>query len=119
VHPDTGAATIVVYDGHPGGAGFAERGHDAICEWLTATRATISSCVCESGCPSCVHSPKCGNGNSPLDKVAAVTILDAVLDAMLDAVPDAVAVGDGGAVPDAVPDAVAVPAPVAVADPSF
>ena len=82
MHPDTGAATIVVYDGHPGGAGFAERGHDAIREWLTATRATIASCLCESGCPSCVQSPKCGNGNSPLDKCAAVTILDAVLDAL-------------------------------------
>ncbi len=82
LHPDTGAATIVVYDGHPGGAGFAERGHEAIREWLTATRATIASCLCESGCPSCVQSPKCGNGNSPLDKGAAVTILDVVLDAL-------------------------------------
>ncbi len=82
LHPDTGAATIVVYDGHPGGAGFAERGHDAIREWLTATRATIASCACESGCPSCVQSPKCGNGNSPLDKRAAVAILDTVLDAL-------------------------------------
>jgi DEAD/DEAH box helicase domain-containing protein len=81
LHPDTAAATIVVYDGHPGGAGFAERGYDAVREWLTATRATISSCVCEAGCPSCVQSPKCGNGNAPLDKLAAVTILDAVLDA--------------------------------------
>lgn len=82
LHPDTGAATIVVYDGHPGGAGFAERGHDAIRDWLTATRATIASCACESGCPSCVQSAKCGNGNFPLDKGAAVTILDAVLDAL-------------------------------------
>ncbi|MDQ4039266.1 MAG: DEAD/DEAH box helicase [Actinomycetota bacterium] len=82
MHPDTGAATIVVYDGHPGGAGFAERGHDVIRDWLSATRATIASCGCESGCPSCVQSPKCGNGNSPLDKSAAVTILDAVLDAL-------------------------------------
>lgn len=81
-HPDTGTAAIFVYDGHPGGAGFAERGHDTIREWLTATRATISSCQCESGCPSCVQSPKCGNGNSPLDKAAAVTVLDVVLDAL-------------------------------------
>ncbi|MBA3369794.1 MAG: DEAD/DEAH box helicase [Geodermatophilaceae bacterium] len=85
LHPDTVAATIVVYDGHPGGAGFAERGHDAIRDWLTATRATIASCVCEFGCPSCIQSPKCGNGNSPLDKKAAVTILDTVLDALVDA----------------------------------
>ncbi len=82
LHPDTGTATIIVYDGHPGGAGFAERGHDAIRDWLTATRATIASCLCQSGCPSCVQSPKCGNGNSPLDKGAAVVILDTVLDAL-------------------------------------
>ncbi|MEJ7771347.1 MAG: DEAD/DEAH box helicase [Geodermatophilaceae bacterium] len=87
LHPDTGAATIVVYDGHPGGAGFAERGHGAIREWLTATRATIGSCGCETGCPSCVQSPKCGSGNSPLDKSAAVRILDAVLDALAAAAP--------------------------------
>ena len=26
LHPDTGRLTVFVYDGHPGGAGFAERG---------------------------------------------------------------------------------------------
>ena len=26
LHPDTGRMTVFVYDGHPGGAGFAERG---------------------------------------------------------------------------------------------
>ncbi|MCU1616992.1 MAG: box helicase domain protein, partial [Frankiales bacterium] len=72
LHRDTGAATIVVYDGHPGGAGFAERGFAALRDWLTATRATVASCECESGCPSCVQSPKCGNGNEPLDKAGAV-----------------------------------------------
>jgi DEAD/DEAH box helicase domain-containing protein len=80
LHPDTGAATIVVYDGHPGGAGFAERGFAALRDWLTATRATVASCECESGCPSCVQSPKCGNGNDPLDKAGAVRVLDVVLD---------------------------------------
>jgi DEAD/DEAH box helicase domain-containing protein len=80
LHPDTGEATIFVYDGHPGGAGFAERGFAALREWLTATRATVASCECESGCPSCVQSPKCGNGNDPLDKAGAVRVLDAVLD---------------------------------------
>jgi DEAD/DEAH box helicase domain-containing protein len=80
LHPDTGAATIFVYDGHPGGAGFAERGFAALREWLTATRATVASCECESGCPSCVQSPKCGNGNDPLDKAGAVRVLDVVLD---------------------------------------
>jgi DEAD/DEAH box helicase domain-containing protein len=80
IHPDTGVATIFVYDGHPGGAGFAERGFAELRNWLTATRATVASCECESGCPSCVQSPKCGNGNDPLDKAGAVRVLDVVLD---------------------------------------
>jgi DEAD/DEAH box helicase domain-containing protein len=80
LHPDTGTATVFVYDGHPGGAGFAARGFTALREWLQATRATVASCECESGCPSCVQSPKCGNGNDPLDKAGAVRVLDVVLD---------------------------------------
>ncbi|WP_309229422.1 MULTISPECIES: DEAD/DEAH box helicase [unclassified Blastococcus] len=80
LHPDTGTAAIFVYDGHPGGAGFAERGFAVLREWLRATRATVFSCECESGCPSCVQSPKCGNGNDPLDKAGAVRVLDVVLD---------------------------------------
>jgi DEAD/DEAH box helicase domain-containing protein len=84
LHPDTGAATIVVYDGHPGGAGFAERGFAVLRRWLQATRATVASCECESGCPSCVQSPKCGNGNDPLDKAGAVRVLDVVLDELAD-----------------------------------
>jgi DEAD/DEAH box helicase domain-containing protein len=85
LHPDTGAATIVVYDGHPGGAGFAERGYAVLRDWLQATRATVASCECESGCPSCVQSPKCGNGNDPLDKAGAVRVLDVVLDELANA----------------------------------
>jgi DEAD/DEAH box helicase domain-containing protein len=82
VHPDTGVPTVFVYDGHQGGAGFAERAYHAAAEWLTATRAAIDDCACESGCPSCVHSPKCGNGNDPLDKAGAVAVLDVVLTAL-------------------------------------
>jgi DEAD/DEAH box helicase domain-containing protein len=79
MHPDTGRPTVFVHDGHPGGAGFADRAHEAIREWLTATRAAISDCECRTGCPSCVQSPKCGNGNDPLDKAGAILVLDAVL----------------------------------------
>ncbi len=79
LHPDTGLPTIMVYDGHPGGAGFAERAYDSFATWLGATMETVASCGCESGCPACVQSPKCGNGNEPLDKAAAVRLLGAVL----------------------------------------
>jgi DEAD/DEAH box helicase domain-containing protein len=79
IHPDTGAPTVFVYDGHPGGAGFAERAYHAAADWLRATRDAISECGCESGCPSCVQSPKCGNGNNPLAKPEAVKVLDVVL----------------------------------------
>jgi DEAD/DEAH box helicase domain-containing protein len=79
LHPDTGEATIFVYDGAPGGAGFAERGYQRIDGWLAATKAAIDACECASGCPSCVQSPKCGNGNEPLDKAGASRLLAAVL----------------------------------------
>lgn len=81
VHPDTGQLTVFVYDGHPGGAGFAERGFRAARAWLTATRDTIGSCGCDEGCPSCIQSPKCGNQNNPLDKIGAVRLLDVLLGA--------------------------------------
>lgn len=78
-HPDTAQPTVFVYDGYPGGAGFAEHGFRVLRQWLTATRITISECACDDGCPACVQSPKCGNGNNPLDKALAVTLLDLVL----------------------------------------
>ena len=81
-HPDTGLPTVFVHDGHPGGAGFAERGYADVVPWLTATREAITGCECPSGCPSCVQSPKCGNGNHPLDKPGAVIVLDLVLNAL-------------------------------------
>jgi DEAD/DEAH box helicase domain-containing protein len=79
LHEDTGRMTVFVYDGHPGGAGFAERGYAAARTWLAATREAIASCECRDGCPSCVQSPKCGNGNEPLDKTGAVRLLDVLL----------------------------------------
>jgi DEAD/DEAH box helicase domain-containing protein len=80
LHPATGQLTVFVYDGHAGGAGFAERGYRVAAAWLRATRDAIAACPCEAGCPSCVQSPKCGNGNSPLSKPGAITLLDVLLE---------------------------------------
>ena len=76
LHPATGQLTVFVYDGHDGGAGFAERGYHAAREWLGATADAIRSCECQAGCPSCIQSPKCGNGNEPLSKPGSVTLLE-------------------------------------------
>ena len=82
-HADTGEPTVIVYDGYPGGAGFADRGHQVLAEWLSAVRRVVAECGCDAGCPSCVQSPKCGNGNHPLDKDGAVVVLGIVLQALL------------------------------------
>ena len=79
LHQDTLLPTVFVYDGHPGGAGFADEGYARFHEWISATYEAVKSCACESGCPSCVQSPKCGNGNQPLDKRAALTLLGALV----------------------------------------
>ncbi|MEU1823553.1 DEAD/DEAH box helicase [Streptomyces abikoensis] len=79
LHPDTLLPTVFVYDGHPGGAGFAERAFHTAARWLGATREAIAACECATGCPSCIQSPKCGNGNDPLDKKAAIRLLTRLL----------------------------------------
>ncbi|MCB4208979.1 DEAD/DEAH box helicase [Arthrobacter sp. UM1] len=81
VHPDTGGPAIFVYDGHPGGAGFTERAFEAVAVWLEATAKAIEACECETGCPSCVQSPKCGNRNNPLSKSGALRLLRGLLKA--------------------------------------
>ncbi|MBI4236504.1 MAG: DUF1998 domain-containing protein, partial [Chloroflexi bacterium] len=79
VHPDTGHATVFIYDGHPGGVGIAERGYAAVRELWQATLQLLQECPCAEGCPSCIQSPKCGNNNQPLDKEAARVILERLL----------------------------------------
>jgi len=78
-HPQVGKSAIFIYDSYPGGVGLASRGYDIISELLARTLKLIRECECEDGCPSCIHSPKCGSGNKPLDKAAAVVIIDCLL----------------------------------------
>ncbi|HEY1367932.1 MAG TPA: DEAD/DEAH box helicase [Gaiellaceae bacterium] len=80
VHFQTGRPTVFVYDGHAGGVGIAARGFDAFEGWVADTARMIEGCPCQSGCPSCVQSPKCGNLNELLDKQGALTLLRRLLD---------------------------------------
>jgi DEAD/DEAH box helicase domain-containing protein len=80
LHADTGMATIFIYDGYPGGAGIVECGFRSRARLLEATFEAVRQCPCSRGCPSCVQSPKCGNGNEPLDKQGAVALLAVMLD---------------------------------------
>ncbi len=83
-HPDTGKAQIFIYDAHPGGIGIAEKGYEIVTElWKTTYRA-IAECPCQEGCPGCIQSPKCGNNNQPLDKKAAVILMEELLAALKD-----------------------------------
>ncbi len=75
VHFQTGRSTIFIYDGHPGGVGITRRGYEKF-EWLLDdAERLIAECPCESGCPSCVQSPKCGNLNEPLHKAGALELM--------------------------------------------
>ncbi|MEJ2071205.1 MAG: DUF1998 domain-containing protein, partial [Syntrophobacterales bacterium] len=71
-HPQVGKAAIFIYDGYPGGVGLAARAYTILEDLLRRTQEVIEACPCEEGCPSCIHSPKCGSGNKPLDKAAAL-----------------------------------------------
>jgi len=78
-YPPTGESTVFIYDGYPGGVGYARAGASQFVPWLIAARDLLRDCPCESGCPRCVLSPKCGNGNQYLDKGAARKLADALL----------------------------------------
>jgi DEAD/DEAH box helicase domain-containing protein len=79
LHPQVGGPAIFLYDGVPGGAGLAERAFRELEGLLARTRELIAACPCEQGCPACIQSPRCGNGNKPLDKEAAVRVLRVLL----------------------------------------
>ena len=75
IHRQTALPTIFVYDGYPGGVGISRRGYDAFESLARDTLGVLTRCPCESGCPACIQSPKCGNWNEPLSKAGAVSLL--------------------------------------------
>ena len=79
MHEQTESASIFVYDGYSGGVGLAKEAFRKMDSLLTQTEQTITSCACTNGCPSCVHSPKCGSGNRPIDKKACLFLLTEIL----------------------------------------
>jgi len=78
-HPQLGRAAIFLYDGQDGGIGLTRGIFDRVEPLLEATLEMVRDCPCESGCPACVHSPRCGNGNRPIDKPGAVEALGMLL----------------------------------------
>ncbi len=79
LHEQTEMASVFVYDGYPGGVGLAKEAFRKMDNLLTQTEKTVVSCSCATGCPSCVHSPKCGSGNRPIDKKACLVLLAEIL----------------------------------------
>jgi DEAD/DEAH box helicase domain-containing protein len=78
-HHQTGKPTIFIYDGHPGGVGITRIGFVQFERLTGDARRLIAECRCESGCPSCVQSPKCGNLNEPLSKAGALELMGTML----------------------------------------
>ncbi|MDV0442086.1 DEAD/DEAH box helicase [Methanorbis furvi] len=78
-HPDAGDAAIFIYDGVPGGVGLAEKAAAIFPEIIRLARDMVAGCSCETGCPSCIHSPKCGNNNQPLSKAGTVALLSSLV----------------------------------------
>lgn len=76
LHPQLTVPAVFVYDGVPGGAGLAARAFAELRGLLERTREHVAACPCDEGCPACIQSPKCGNGNKPLDKAAAIRVLE-------------------------------------------
>lgn len=78
-HEEVEKAAIFIYDGYSGGVGLTRKAFSQIDLLLERTLAAVRECPCELGCPSCVHSPKCGSGNRPIDKHCCEELLTGLL----------------------------------------
>jgi DEAD/DEAH box helicase domain-containing protein len=110
-HPQVGGPAVFIYDGRAGGIGLAAEGFRRVAELLSRTRDLIRACPCEDGCPSCIQSPRCGNGNRPLDKAMAVFLLDIVSGREELPAPPPRAVAPPRRVPSTPPEPISPPVP--------
>ena len=80
-HDQVAGPAVFVYDGYAGGMGLTAQGlyryGSRLLERDPANRCRLP--LCDLGCPSCVHSPKCGSGNRPIDKQACLFIFWSIL----------------------------------------
>ena len=72
---EDGEPAVFVYDAYEGGIGLAEKAFGILPDLFASVFEMVRDCPCETGCPSCIYSPKCGNDNQPLDKDATRLIL--------------------------------------------
>ncbi|GGL37140.1 DEAD/DEAH box helicase [Halarchaeum grantii] len=79
-HPETGGATLFVYDGVAGGVGFSKALFEQLDAVGTRARERIAACDCGvGGCPCCVMDANCGDENDPLNTAVARRLLEDVL----------------------------------------
>lgn len=99
MHAQLGAPAVFVYDGLPGGAGLTRAAFPVLEELFKAVGRTLATCPCETGCPSCIQSPKCGSGNRPLDKAGALFLISRLVHGAYDPAWSARPEGSGVALP--------------------
>ncbi|MDQ6672478.1 MAG: DEAD/DEAH box helicase, partial [Chloroflexota bacterium] len=67
---------LYVYDFAEGGIGLAEKAYHVLESLLERAAILLRDCPCSEGCPSCMQLPGCSQGNSALDKVGGLALLE-------------------------------------------
>jgi len=78
-YPFVDEAKVFIYDGFEGGIGLMEKAFQITSDIFKMSYELVRDCQCEEGCPACIYSPKCGNGNKPLDKKATEILLEKLI----------------------------------------
>jgi DEAD/DEAH box helicase domain-containing protein len=86
-HPDLDGPGVFLFDAHPGGVGVAAALFEALDLLLAETFDMVARCGCADGCPACIHSPRCGTNNEPLDRAGALMLLEQLMGAQAPPAP--------------------------------